>query len=235
MGQELTIQLLHGFLGLPSDWADWGKQLSEQGYKTVTPCLWDFAQRQDASFETFCCEYAQRYLQSPAVLFGYSMGGRLALEIAKRYPTMIQALVLASTNLVVPQTVEDRQNWEALWSRRFNEDSWDVLCRDWEAQEVFSATKVLPRSEVDFDRRVLARALHAWSITKQVWEEGNFPKVPTLWMIGADDLRMKQSMRYLQKVSSSSMQFEQPRAGHRFIFEMAEQTIRKTTDFLRSI
>ena len=232
MGKDLTVHLLHGFLGLPSDWQVWKKVLAQRGWQSAAVNLFSFAQSDDVTLASFCDEYVRAYLPDPAVLFGYSMGGRLALEIAKRYPEKVRALVLASTQLKSPQEVAERRLWESRWSERFGRDAWEAVCRDWEAQDVFSATKVLPRVETDFDRAALARALTAWSVTNQEWSKENFPTHPTLWMFGADDLRMQPSEQFLRGISKSAEVFEQPDAGHRFIYELPEQTVNKILSHL---
>lgn len=94
------IVLLHGFTGSHADWSDMSQAMA--GYRTqalditghgeaVSPKLDDYDMATVA--ETIVTSCAEDFH-----LVGYSMGGRLALFIATRYPVVVQSLTLISAS-----------------------------------------------------------------------------------------------------------------------------------------
>jgi pimeloyl-ACP methyl ester carboxylesterase len=109
-----TVLLVHGF---PLDARMWEAQLqplADAGHRVVAPDLRGFGQsRSDLPFtiESLADElhaFATSIRAVPCVLAGLSMGGYVALAVAKKYPRDLRALILADTKAEA-DTVEGKQ------------------------------------------------------------------------------------------------------------------------------
>ena len=109
------LVLLHGFMQNGHAWDDVAPLLSDAGpvyAPTLAPVdrlharLDDLADQAHAAIRRACAEAGT----SAAVVVGYSMGGRVALALARRYPLDIGLLVLESAGMG-PRTEEDRAQW----------------------------------------------------------------------------------------------------------------------------
>lgn len=158
------ITCLHGFLGSPRDW----DFLREAGFTIETPPLDSIPDRGD-------------------VLLGYSLGGRLALQ-ALLNGAHYKRAILVSTGL----GIEDenaraaRRASDAAWAQRFENEDFETVMRDWNAQPVL-AGPAFARTRGDYDPRALRE-----------WSSGALPPlasrlheltIPTLWIAGARDAK----------------------------------------------
>jgi len=85
------VTLVHGFLGSPADWADVLARLSPGIACDCVPLV----ELGCASIADAARELAARLERSPCdALVGYSMGGRIALELAATRPELAPRLVL---------------------------------------------------------------------------------------------------------------------------------------------
>src|SRR5688572_14927036 len=92
------------------------------------------------------------------ILLGYSMGGRLALQLLQQQS--FRCAVIVSAGLNAPDAERRRRDEE--WARRFEIEEWSALMQAWSAQPVFGG-HVMPRREADYDRAELARQLRDYS------------------------------------------------------------------------
>ena len=86
----IPIFYFHGLFGMPDDWSSFSTDPS------FRPSLYGFASI-DSFVENFK-EKLQQYSIQKINLMGYSMGGRLALAFAMKYPHFINSLVLESAS-----------------------------------------------------------------------------------------------------------------------------------------
>jgi 2-succinyl-6-hydroxy-2,4-cyclohexadiene-1-carboxylate synthase len=200
-----VIWCLHGFLGKPSDW-------------DVLP----FPHRAVDLLG------GERVAPEPAdSLIGYSMGGRLALEIlaARR----VRRAVIVSAGLNAPDT--DRLERDLTWAHRFETEPWAELMAAWNAQPVFGSHSV-PRDERDYDRAALARALREWS--PAVLQPPSLEKIetPLLWIAGERDARYVEVARQAVARLPDAQLWICPGAGHRVPWEQPEAFIERLREFL---
>ncbi len=101
----MTLLLLHGFMGTGADWDGVRVLLADDldaAARVLAPDLpghGDAVQRPEEEYAMD--RVAHRLadtLDEPAVVAGYSMGGRLALHLALRHPERVAALVLVSAS-----------------------------------------------------------------------------------------------------------------------------------------
>lgn len=117
--------LVHGFLGSPADWAD-VLRLLPPGIACDCIALRDLG---CASIEEAASALATRLAARPCdLLAGYSMGGRIALELAARRPELAPRLLLLSAN----PGVDDAADGAGARARRAAEDDAraDEIVRD---------------------------------------------------------------------------------------------------------
>ncbi len=201
---------LHGFLGLPQDWSDFGYDAVDL-WKRVTP-LEEWA-------NSFVAE-----VEGQPWLLGYSMGGRLAMHAALAKPEAFGGLILVSANpgIVMESERAMRLRSDGVWARRFREDPWDEVLRDWNAQPVLKGS-ALERPEDAFDREALAKAMDVWSLGRQrdLRKELLSLEIPVLHVVGEEDAKFSQMMSGLELPPTQSLNVIE-KAGHRVPWDQPE-------------
>ena len=205
----MTFIFLHGFLGQPSDWS-LSQTILRQRFpeaRFVTPNLWteralSSAVSLAAWGQSFCFWLEQLALPKPWRIYGYSLGGRLALQALAVGGEAFSEAYLLSTGLGLSSPQEQALRWavDQNWSERFrrvkSELEFQNLLKDWNAQSVFVGEVVEPQRQwEDFDMLLLAQALENWSIAKQQDFAQALPKVPITWVVGELDVKYCQQAR----------------------------------------
>jgi 2-succinyl-6-hydroxy-2,4-cyclohexadiene-1-carboxylate synthase len=97
------IALVHGFLGSPADWADLLAHLAPGIEADCVP----LAELGCASVDDAAAALADRLEARPVdLLAGYSLGGRIALELAASRPALAPRLVLLAAGLGIEDDAE---------------------------------------------------------------------------------------------------------------------------------
>jgi 2-succinyl-6-hydroxy-2,4-cyclohexadiene-1-carboxylate synthase len=161
------------------------------------------------------------------VLVGYSMGGRLALDLLQR--RRFDAAVIISAGLNAPDDARRARDEE--WARRFESEQWSSLMNAWNAQEVF-AGHVVERREEDFDRAELARHLREYSPAVLPPPRLESIETPVLWAAGERDEKYVDIARAAVKRLPRAELFICPDAGHRVPWEQPERLVARLRTFL---
>ncbi len=172
-GTGAPIVFVHGFLGSGEDWAPIASLLKERTCFAFdlpghgkTP--WAEMEIEDLMQSAFPPE--------PLDLVGYSLGGRLSLRFAMRYPGRIRTLTLLSTHYGL-QTEEDKQERlqaDRKWAQKLLTFPFNEFLSDWYSQRAFASlqqnpeakAKVVPLRKADRPKE-LARGLMEWSLGRQ--------------------------------------------------------------------
>jgi len=189
-----VIRTLSGFLGLPSDW--------------------DFLPWPHAPLPSPFPLHPALSTQHPEPLIGYSMGGRVALQILEGQ--RFQSAVILSAGLNAPDP--ERRARDEEWARRFESEDWSSLMRDWNAQAVFGG-HVVERAEVDFDRAELARQLRECSPAVLPPPNLEAIETPILWVAGERDAKYVEIGRRAVARLPHAELWICPDAGHRVPWE----------------
>ena len=205
------LVFLHGFLGTPTEWlalldrlpAAWRQRchcLTLPGHGPEAPDAMPWPQLADWLDD----ELARRQIQS-AVLYGYSLGGRLALHYATSAQSLhtdgrskLAGLVLESANpgLTSPEARRERMHSDALWVQRLRRESLRSVLEGWYRQPVFSDLTPARREELitlrsQHEPRRLAHMLAASSLARQPdlrpWLQSS--ELPIFYLYGAADLK----------------------------------------------
>ena len=232
----MLIALLHGFWGQGKD----GQRLFE-ALKVKRPLrssplrFWApdlFSQESRWGPEHGFSQWSRLYVEElltaadgdEIVLVGYSLGGRLALHCLKelaqgeaRKP-LLTVFLSSNPGLIEKNAVAARREWEAAWQRRFKDDDWDTLERDWNALGVFKASGVSSRAEKDFSRTRLSAALTSWSVTRHQATLSDIKGQAQLWCFGQEDAKYRVIGAQVQEITKAPLRFVEG-AGHRLLID----------------
>ena len=161
------------------------------------------------------------------ILLGYSMGGRLALQLLEERKYRCAVIVSAGLNT----HDEERRKRDEEWAKRFESDDWAALMRDWNAQPVFGG-HLLERREEDYDRGELARELREWSPAVLAPPRLERIETPVLWVAGERDVKYAQiAKRAVERLPNGGI-WICPDAGHRVPWEQTEAFVTRLRAFL---
>jgi 2-succinyl-6-hydroxy-2,4-cyclohexadiene-1-carboxylate synthase len=236
-----VLWCLHGFLGSGADWdtlrASWPDDLPP----LRSPDLFAGPPR-DRSLTAFGERFsAEVAAADPApLLLGYSLGGRLALHALLARPALWRGAVIVSAHLGLPdpQARTARQADDAAWARRFRDEPWPDVMRDWNARDVFGGREpTLARDGASYDRTALAQALDTWSLGRQDDLAPGLASltVPILWIAGADDPRYVAQGRRAANRAPSIRLAVAPGAAHRVPWEAEEWFGETVVEFAREM
>ncbi|MGM9948771.1 MAG: 2-succinyl-6-hydroxy-2,4-cyclohexadiene-1-carboxylate synthase [Lysinibacillus sp.] len=152
--EEQTIVMLHGFTGSTNTWATAARLLPAfriiaidcighgRTESPVDASLYEMDNQVDVLEEV--CSMLQ--LESFSLL-GYSMGGRIALSYAVKYPDRVEKLILesASPGLVSDEERMARRQADDLLADRIEENGVESFVDTWENIPLFASQKRLPQ------------------------------------------------------------------------------------------
>jgi 2-succinyl-6-hydroxy-2,4-cyclohexadiene-1-carboxylate synthase len=127
------------------------------------------------------------------VLFGYSLGGRLALHALLAEPQLWDAAVIVAAHpgLVSEAERVERRGRDAGWAAAALKDEWGGFLREWEAQEIFRGGGAAPgdRRLLAPRRAAVARSFIDWSLGAQADLTPRLAAVatPVTWVVGERD------------------------------------------------
>ena len=168
---NVLIYAIHGFLGNSSDWTSIKNGLKNdfKNINFVAEKLFskehqlDYFLKRVSSFSLF---------QGKKIFLGYSLGGRLGLQLLKKNPELFDHYIFLSTNPGLPSLAcEDRKNRilsDQKWSEKINQENWQQLLQEWNSQQVFKGSDIEPARELkDYDLSKLKESLMKWSLGVQ--------------------------------------------------------------------
>lgn len=205
-GEGPNLVLLHGFTGSAATWAPYRDALTGfrviaidlpgHGRTDVAPDGATFEDIADATVASARAHGADR-----AAWLGYSMGGRVALQVAARHPACVSRLVVesASPGLRSPEERSHRTAADDALAARILEGGLEAFVDRWAAQPLFASQKRLPPATLARERDArlansaegIAGGLRAMSVGRQpsLWEALEGMHMASLVVVGADDTK----------------------------------------------
>lgn len=196
-GPSRALLLLHGFLGSPEDWAPIISTLPQ--YRCIAPAIPGDACSHGEVLDSLLALLDSLGIEHCAVL-GYSMGGRIAMQLALRSPQRVGLLIAESANPGIQNKADCAARAaqdDALADRLAQGDLANFLA-DWYAQPLFATLsptqkEALIRKRSQGDSASLAATLRALSVGRQ---ENLWPQLPSLecpvhFIAGALDSRYR--------------------------------------------
>jgi 2-succinyl-6-hydroxy-2,4-cyclohexadiene-1-carboxylate synthase len=164
--QSPTLVFLHGFLGNAFDWNE------VVTYLPFSSLSLDLPGHGGAPFTPDFCSMILEETKNfaPLHLVGYSMGGRLALQFAARYPEKMGSLTLLSAHLGLKTGHESRLEKDSALAKQLLSLSIDEFLRIWYDQPIFKTlvAKMDIRSKrAKQNREHLSLALQTFSLGHQ--------------------------------------------------------------------
>ena len=243
------IIFLHGFLGSGSDWLPVARELQRE-YSVVMIDLpghgsaaFHGAPKADGFFLRTIDALAELVRESaapPCYLVGYSMGGRLALGLALRYPELFKKAVIisASPGLRSEQERAQRRESDEGVARKI-ERNFAGFIEFWYNQPLFSTLKSHPLfREVESARKIndphnLALALRLLGTGRQpsFWEELQKNRLPICFFAGEKDERYVEIGHQMVNLSPDSDLELFARCGHTLQLENRELFVGRLQSF----
>ncbi len=236
---KVDFIFLHGFLGVPTDWAEVvvNVKLDLSGTKTEAEIhVPDYFNRPNLgpknSFDSVATEFVN-WIDSNTknerkILVGYSLGGRLALHIFERNPNLFERLICISTHpgFKASQDVEkkEREVSDQFWADSFLHDEWAAVIQKWNKQPVFADGAIEPERDGSLFRRdLLAKALTNWSLSKQNDKRLLLKKYhqKISWVVGGNDKKLIDIWQQMKQDGIDIPLEIITAAGHRIHFDNA--------------
>lgn len=227
-----TVLFLHGFMGSSEDWR--GVTASLEGRASaVAVDLPGHGASLGLSPESYTVEGAARAAVrtlddlgvEKATLVGYSMGGRLGLYLALRFPERCSGLLLesASPGLEGSEERAARRADDEEKARRLESGDFEAFLRDWYRQPLFAPLardEELLRSTIETRRRnepaELARSLRGMGTGAQpsLWEELAGLRVPAIAIAGELDGKFVRIASRMSRITPKVRTSVVPGVGH---------------------
>ena len=107
------MHLFHGFFGTSEDWfrSNWFSKAKEMFFPEFDVQTYNYLSDDSIvgmSLGDFAKHLSVSQIQDGDILIGYSMGGRLALEVASLSERQLRGCILLSTQLISPVSNIDR-------------------------------------------------------------------------------------------------------------------------------
>lgn len=246
-----TILLLHGFTGNAGVWDEVRAEFDSDA-QILSPNLPGHgAVKSDPATFGFApvCSWLRDVLRdtgmTKSVVWGYSMGGRIALHFALACPEYVDRLILESTSPGIADSAEreSRLRQDVALATRIEEEGIEWFVDYWVNQPLFATLKSLPKDRQDRGRELrlqnsasgLAAALRSFSVGKQEPLHNRLRELtmPVLVMAGADDRKYCEIGEAMAH-SIPNAQFRIiPGAGHAPHWERSNETAGAVRQFLR--
>jgi len=153
-GQNDIVLFIHGFTGSSKDWGEI-LPLIDSNYKTLAIDLIGHGKSDSPDDENYYTQdslveqidFAIRQLNiKKIILAGYSMGGRVALSYAARYPEKVKGLILesASTGISSEEVRQQRIKYDLELAEFIKNNSFEKFVDHWMNIDLFKSQKSLP-------------------------------------------------------------------------------------------
>jgi 2-succinyl-6-hydroxy-2,4-cyclohexadiene-1-carboxylate synthase len=208
-----TVFALHGFLGSPDDWHEMFPDAIKVDILKFLDVEHVGMQNSASKFNTFA-----KGFESPRVMVGYSLGGRLAMHALIDDPSLWSAAIIISSHLGLKTPLERQQRLETdqEWADSFLTASWLDLMTKWNAQKLFAGENI-PREESNYCRKQLSDVLKFWSLGHQEDLKTRIEglQIPILWIAGEKDLHFSNLAKVIRLAHPKSQISIVPKVGHR--------------------
>ena len=245
------VLFLHGFMGSSDDWAEMIEVLADTchclavdlpGHGASTG-LTDEVYTMDGATQALV-EVLDEHSIAQCTVVGYSMGGRLALYFALRFPQRCRALVLvsASPGLATAEERAARRAVDAERAERLEREDVDRFLNEWYHQTLFASLarhegliEQMTARRRRNDPRELARSLRGMGTGSQssLWERLPALQVSTVAVAGALDPKYVEIARRMASLSDRVRTVVVPEAGHNVYAEQPRRFITLLDSFLK--
>ncbi|KRK35402.1 2-succinyl-6-hydroxy-2,4-cyclohexadiene-1-carboxylate synthase [Loigolactobacillus bifermentans] len=220
----------HGFMGSQREFAHLAMTLPGQTTCVTLVGHGDHPATDPAAYNMWTqTETWARWLReqpAPVTLVGYSMGGRLALGLALRYPEFVQHLVLESSSpgLASVAAQAQRQAHDQALAQQLLANGLPAFAQAWARLPLFASQQRLPLTQqhrIQQQRQQhkpvgLVNSLRYFGTGQQpnLWPALPYLTVPTTLIVGALDPKFQQISQQMAALLPQAKRFVVPAAGH---------------------
>jgi 2-succinyl-6-hydroxy-2,4-cyclohexadiene-1-carboxylate synthase len=178
-GPGIPLIFLHGFLGAPQDW--------EPVISHLPSCLCIALELPGHGASPFTSDFAIPYEKFH--LIGYSMGGRLAMQYARKFPRKIASLAIASAHPGLLKSCEKQARLEQdrRWAKKLLTLPIDQFLSQWYDQPIFHFFKPDFSMRRNHDPKQLAQTLLHYSLGRQSF----YQPEGALYLVGEKDQKYR--------------------------------------------
>lgn len=251
-GEGPPIILLHGFTGSRRSWAGIAERLAEEHRVVAIDIIGHGESDAPADASRYAFTRALDDLAGivrargigKAVWLGYSMGGRLALGLALRYPELVSALVLesASAGIADPADRAARRMSDEALADRIEALGVDAFVDEWGRLPMWSSQEHLPQDVLREQREIrlrnsaagLAGSLRGMGTAVQdsLWDRLAALAAPTLIVAGELDRKFAAIARDMHAAIPYSELELVTNAGHAVHLEQPGRFVARLSRFL---
>lgn len=233
------VLFLHGLMGTPDSWQPIAERLSYPGRLAAEHLPGHGPEpRHHATFDSACEALATRVQSERPHVVGYSLGGRLALSLACRFPHCVRSVFAVGAHPGIDDSKErlERQNWETSLSDTLVSEGLQRLVEDWERLPMWGTQSRL--SKAVLARQKDGRLSHnarsiAWAIQTlgtgsmpALWPDLETLQIPVTVVAGTEDQKLSQLNRRVL-ASSARVTLEQVQGvGHNVGLEAPDELSR---------
>ncbi len=223
------VLFLHGFMGSGRVWLPTMNQLAGQVF-AIAPDLPGHGQTEAdlelLDFDTLASDLldlCDRHFDRPPVMVGYSLGGRVALYAALKYPDRFSALVLESSSAGIEAESERQQRLvqDMLTADRLRSTDMVSFLTEWYKQPLFAhlsreTVAGIIQKKSGGNRHHLAEVVVHLSPGRQpsLWDRLPQWTKPILIMAGALDTKYSQTAQRMAEYMPQAQLEIIPEAGH---------------------
>lgn len=249
------LVLLHGFSGSSISWATLTDALAQRMDIITIDLLGHGHTGSPQSADRYAIEYAAQDITAIVdhlgfdrfSLLGYSMGGRLALYLAHRFPELIKVLLLESASAGIADAAERilRRQQDYALAASIERDGVRTFVDRWEQLPLFASQSSISRQrKADLrEQRLqnnalgLANSLRGMGTGSQpsLWRSLPAVNVPTLLLCGDLDEKYVRIGEQIAAAMSNSELAVFGNAGHNIHFERPSEFSAVVSSFLERL
>lgn len=182
-----------------------------------------------------------------SILLGYSMGGRLALQLATRYPTHFSGLIVIGGTPGLRECDErtKRVQWDASQGHRLRQDGMVRFVEYWQELPIISTQANIPKAirnpmierRLQQDPAMLALSMQHFGTgtMPNCWGELEHLTMPTLLMVGEHDPKYQRIANEMMRFLPSAQLSIVPNAGHCAYLENIDWSVHEIQSFIAGI
>jgi 2-succinyl-6-hydroxy-2,4-cyclohexadiene-1-carboxylate synthase len=230
-----TVALLHGFTGSPASFGHVERRLGARSLRVEAPALLGHG-ADDVAVRDFEDEVERlarhlRALPAPVHLAGYSLGGRLAIGLLCRHPSIFSGatLISAQPGLTAATARSERRTSDETWCTLLETEGLDAFVEAWEALPLFATQATLPEDVRRAQRAErlahspsgLVRSLRVCGLGEMppYWAALSAVRVPTTLVVGELDAKFAVIAEQMCEIIPGSALVVVPGAGHNVVLE----------------
>ncbi len=239
-----SLLLLHGFMGSSADFLPLIPRLI-QHFHCICVDLPGHGQTEIVEHNfVSTAEQILNIVPDNCYLFGYSLGGRLALYLALHYPDRWQKVILesASFGLSDPPMREQRQQQDRAIARKLRQPDLDfaAFIHKWYQQPVFTGIETHPNfpelivSRSNNNPLSLARSLETTGLRQQPYL-GELLKtniIPLLILAGEQDIKFVEIGYQIASICRQTQLTIVPDCSHNIHFQQLDLWLEAVLEFL---